>query len=88
MRGTATAAISGGTFQASGKMKGRETTCSGNYNALDTSVTISMPVVCSNGQKGIVIATRDASGMSGSGRVRMSDGTEGDFVFGNAAAAF
>lgn len=88
MRGTATAALSGGSFQASGKLKGRETKCSGNYNAMDTSPTISMPVVCDNGQKGIVIATRDASGMSGSGRIRMTDGTEADFIFGNGAAAF
>lgn len=88
MRGTATAALSGGSFHASGKFKGRETKCSGNYNALDNSVTISMPVICDNGQKGIVIATRDASGMSGSGRVRMTDGSEADFIFGNGAAAF
>lgn len=88
MRGTATAALSGGSFQASGKLKGRETKCSGNYNAMDTSTTISMPVICNNGQKGIVIATRDNSGMSGSGRIRMTDGSEADFIFGNGAAAF
>ncbi len=55
---------------------------------LDTSITISMPVHCSDGRKGIVTSTRDNSGQSGSGRVRMSDGTEADFIFGPAAAAF
>jgi hypothetical protein len=88
MRGTSTASLSGGSFQVAGRFHGRETKCSGSYNALDTSVTISMPVLCDNGQKGIVIATRDASGTSGSGRVRMQDGNDADFMFGRAASAF
>ena len=88
MRGTATAALSGGSFQVSGTLKGIPTTCSGSYNALDTSVTISMPVLCNDGRKGFVIATRQANGIDGSGRVRLEDGTEADFVFGRAAAAF
>ncbi|MEF2073522.1 hypothetical protein [Consotaella aegiceratis] len=88
MRGTATASMSGGSFSVAGNLDGKETTCSGNYNSWDTSLTISMPVLCSDGRKGIVIATRDASGLSGSGRVRLTDGTEGDFIFGQSAASF
>lgn len=88
MRGTATATLSGGSFQATGKLAGKETKCAGNYDSLDNSPTISMPVLCDNGKKGIVIATRDASGMSGSGRVRLTDGTEADFIFGKSAASF
>lgn len=63
-------------------------TCSGSYNALDESVTISMAVLCNDGRKGIVTATRQMDGLNGAGRVRLSDGSEGDFIFGDAAAAF
>ncbi len=88
MRGTSTAAMSGGSFQVAGKLNGKTVKCSGTYDAFDTSVTISMPVRCSDGRKGFVIATRQASGIDGSGRVRLTDGTEADFVFGRAAAEF
>ncbi len=84
LRGTATAALDGGSFNVSnGKVS-----CGGSYNSLDTSPTISMPVLCSDGRRGIVIATRDASGTSGAGTVRMTDGEEGTFMFGRAAAGF
>ena len=59
-------------------------TCAGSYNSL----TISMPVQCNDGRKGIILATRQADGLNGSGRVRLNDGTEADFVFGDAATAF
>ncbi|MCW4114727.1 hypothetical protein NPA31_007095 [Aurantimonas sp. MSK8Z-1] len=88
MRGSSTASLSGGSFSVTGRLRGKETTCSGSYDALSSSPTISMPVLCSDGRKGIVIATRDPSGVSGSGRVRLTDGTEGDFIFGQAAASF
>jgi hypothetical protein len=83
-RGTTTASLSGGSFQATdGKL-----TCSGTYDSLSQSVTINAKVLCSDGRTGLVIATRDRGGQSGSGRIRMTDGTEADFVFGNSAAAF
>jgi hypothetical protein len=88
MRGTATAALSGGSFQVAGKINGKSMTCAGTYDSLNQSVTISMPVHCSDGRKGFVIATREANGIDGSGRVRLNDGTSADFVFGHAAAAF
>ncbi|WP_155983438.1 hypothetical protein [Nitratireductor aquibiodomus] len=88
MRGTATAAASGGSFQASGKFNGKPLTCAGTYDSWNTSITISMPVQCNDGRKGLVIATREANGIDGSGRVRLEDGTEADFVFGKAANAF
>jgi hypothetical protein len=44
--------------------------------------------LCSDGRRGIVIATRDESGTSGAGTVRMDDGEEFTFMFGRAAAAF
>jgi hypothetical protein len=84
LRGTTTAALDGGSFNVSnGKL-----TCGGSYNALNTSPTISIPVLCSDGRRGIVIATRDKSGVSGSGTVRMTDGEEATFMFGPAAAGF
>jgi hypothetical protein len=69
-------------------LKGREVRCSGVYDSWNTSLTISIPVLCSDGRKGFVIATREANGIDGSGRVRLVDGTEADFVFGKAAKAF
>lgn len=86
MRGTATADMKQGSFRVAGKIHGRQTTCEGTYDQWDTSVTISMAVHCADGRKGIVMATRDASGLSGQGRVRLTDGTEADFIFGKAAA--
>lgn len=88
MRGTNTVELSGGSFQVTGLVNGKELTCAGSYNSWNQSVTISMLVQCSDGRKGIVISTREANGVDGSGRVRLNDGFEADFVFGKAAAAF
>ena len=82
MRGTATATLSGGSFRVSDDKK----VCTGSYDSLDTNPTISMVVQCDDGKKGIAIVTRDRSGLSGHGRVRLSDGTEADLIFGDAAA--
>jgi len=80
MRGTNTVGLSEGSFSVTdGKV-----TCSGSYNALNDSRTITIPVLCSDGRRGIVTATRDGP-MSGGGKVRLSDGTEADFIFGEAA---
>lgn len=85
LRGTATAHMNGdGTFEASdGKLR-----CAGTYDALSTSPTISFPVQCSNGLKGLGTAVRETSGLAGSGSIRMSDGTDWRFVFGKAATTF
>jgi hypothetical protein len=84
LRGTATASLASGSFNVTdGKL-----TCGGSYNSLNTSQTISMPVTCSDGRRGIVIATRDDSGLTGAGTVRLSDGEEATFMFGPAAAGF
>ena len=78
-RGTATASLSGGSFQvSSGSLR-----CVGTYDAFDYSTTITMPVQCNDGRAGVVTSTRN--GLQGSGRVRLSNGTIADFVFGNAA---
>lgn len=84
LRGTTTASAAGGSFQVTNGLL----TCAGNYDALNPSVTITMTVLCSDGRKGIVIATREASGMAGHGKVRLNDGSEADFIFGQAAENF
>jgi hypothetical protein len=79
--GTTTASFGGGSFSVSNG----SLTCGGGYNALDTSPTISIPVPCSDGRKGNVIATRDNSGMSAGGHFTLSGGTTGGFMFGAVA---
>jgi hypothetical protein len=81
MRGTTTASLSEGSFSVSNG----QLSCAGTYNALDTSLTISIPVLCNDGRKGIITATREPNGLSGGGRFILTDGTMGDFMFGAAA---
>ncbi len=82
MRGEAVATLSGGTFSVSG---GR-LRCAGDYPVNAASDTITIPVLCNDGRKGIVNATRDRDRQGGGGRFTLSDGTTGDFIFGPAAA--
>lgn len=84
LRGSTTASMSGGTFEAT---NGR-LTCAGTYDAFSQSVTLTAKVTCNDGRTGFVIATREAGLQSGAGRIRLSDGSEADFVFGKAASAF
>lgn len=83
LTGTNTVSLTEGSFSVTdGKL-----TCSGSYDPLQQSQTISMPVLCNDGRKGIVRAVRDTS-TSGSGTIRLNDGYQGDFVFGKAALNF
>ena len=88
MRGVVKIHPYGGSFQISGKLDGRETTCAGSFTAPGGTTTVSMVVTCNDGRKGIAIASVEYGGYDGSGRLRLEDGTEGDFVFGHAAEAF
>jgi len=84
-RGTATASMTtGGSF----KVTNGRINCGGTYDASSVSRTVSFPVVCSDGRKGLGTATRDANGITGSGTIRMNDGSDWTFVFGPAAEAF
>jgi hypothetical protein len=80
-----TAILSGGAFTlSSGTL-----TCNGDYDSLDMSRTISLPIQCSDGRRGIVSATRDTSSSPfGTGTVRLSDGNIGTFTFGPGARGF
>jgi hypothetical protein len=80
LRGENTVSLSEGSFSVmNGKL-----TCSGSYNPLNQSSTITVTLLCSDGRTGIAIATRD-SAVSGGGKVTLSDGEEGTFIFGDAA---
>lgn len=57
--------------------------CAGTYDAYDESQKIRVPVTCSDGKTGIVIATRDASGLSGHAFAEIDDGLRGRFIWGN-----
>lgn len=59
--------------------------CEGSYNAFDRSPTIQVPAKCSDGRTGNLLITRAVDGISGTVIGRLSDGTEGRFVFGNLA---
>ena len=84
MRGTATAKLNGdGQIIVSGPY-GR---CTGNYDSLDTSLTIPISLLCDDGTTALGSATRTASGLSGSGTMRDSKGRDWQFVFGESAAA-
>ena len=83
LTGTNTYSLSEGSFSVAGDTM----TCSGSYNPLAQSRTISIPVVCSDGRKGFVRSIRDTAS-SGSGTFRLNDGYQGDFVFGRAAENF
>lgn len=60
--------------------------CAGEYDASLMLSTIKIPVTCTNGQTGIVIATRDASGVAGTAEARLKNGMSGRFLFGNVSA--
>lgn len=81
MRGQGEASLVGGTFQVSNS----QFNCTGNYNAMDDSPTLAIPLVCSDGRRGMVMATRQRGGRSGGGTFTLSDGATGQFMFGDAA---
>lgn len=57
--------------------------CDGSYDALDSSPTIAVPIRCTDGRTGNLIITRSMDMASGTAIGRLSDGSEGRFVFGN-----
>jgi hypothetical protein len=82
LTGTATTAMTGGSFEASnGKVS-----CSGSFDPSGGSRTVSLATTCSDGRAGVGQAYRDTA-TSGSGKIKMNDGTEASFVFGSAATA-
>jgi hypothetical protein len=90
-----TKAVPGGIMRGSNTVSGLDASfevsdgkfsCAGSYSLGNPSATITIPVLCNDGRKGLVTATRDYGGMSGGGRFTLNDGTTGDFIFGTAAS--
>ena len=82
--GSATAAISGGTFEVTNST----ITCRGTYNALLLTPDVNFSTVCNDGRQGIGTAIRDATGMGGRGTVSLDDGEIAQFIFGPEAGIF
>lgn len=82
-RGSATDTfLHGGSFHATNG----NAVCSGTYDKFADIGTVSFPVVCNNGLRGIGTAYFQ-SPTNGSGFVTMTDGSQWQFIFGQGALA-
>jgi hypothetical protein len=84
LKGSASISPAGGSYQVT---DGR-VTCGGTYNVRDPSPTITFPTTCSDGRTGVVTDTRDQTGQSAMGTIKLSDGTEASFLAGTAATGY
>lgn len=57
--------------------------CSGTYDPQDTNPTIVIQATCNDGRTAQILSTRNTMTGGGTAIGRLSDGTEGRFVFGN-----
>ncbi|PRH87262.1 hypothetical protein C5L14_11550 [Labrys okinawensis] len=62
--------------------------CTGSYALSGVRERIYVPILCSDGRKGTASVHNDPSLMSGTGSFTMSDGSTGEFAFGNDAKKF
>jgi hypothetical protein len=62
-------------------------TCGGNYDAADPVPATSTAFSCVDGRKGTALISRQANSLDGTGRLRLDDGTEVDFLFGSPTLA-
>ncbi|WP_299366856.1 hypothetical protein [uncultured Tateyamaria sp.] len=82
-RGSATDTfLHGGSFHATNGTA----VCSGTYDKFADISSVSFPVVCNNGLRGVGTAVFQ-SASTGSGFVTMSDGSRWQFIFGQGALA-
>lgn len=82
-RGSATNTfLYGGSFQATNG----NAVCTGTYDKFADISTVSFPVVCNTGLRGIGTAFFQSE-TAGSGFVTMSDGSKWQFIFGRGALA-
>ena len=83
-RGSATnTVLEGGSFHATNG----KSVCHGRFNQTIDIKTVSFPVHCNNGLRGIGTANFETAS-SGSGFVTMNDGSRWQFIFGRAALGF
>ena len=81
LRGTATASLTeGGWFQVTNG----SISWSGRYALTSEPKTVTFPVTCTNGLKGLGTANY-TSGTEGGGEVEMQDGSRFKFIFGRNA---
>jgi hypothetical protein len=83
LTGTATATLAGGTFSASDP----RLSCTGQYDSLSMEKAVMVSAQCSDGRSGVGTAIRTSS-RSGHGAIRLNDGAEAKFIFGEEALAF
>ncbi|WP_299139476.1 hypothetical protein [uncultured Tateyamaria sp.] len=82
-RGSATDTfLHGGSFQATNG----SAVCTGTYDKFSDISTVSFPVVCNNGLRGVGTAFFQSPN-AGSGFVTMNDGSRWQFIFGQGALA-
>ncbi|WP_299298448.1 hypothetical protein [uncultured Tateyamaria sp.] len=82
-RGSATDTfLHGGSFQATNG----SAVCTGTYDKFADISTVSFPVVCNNGLRGVGTAFFQSPN-AGSGFVTMTDGSRWQFIFGQGALA-
>ena len=61
--------------------------CHGTYDSLTMDITITAPVKCNDERTGTAIITRKSNLISGTAIVKLSDGSKGQFVFGDLSYA-
>ena len=84
-QGTTTAKMSGvGTFSV---YNTDGLNCHGTYDSLTMDITITAPVKCNDERTGTAIITRKSNLISGTAIVKLSDGSKGQFVFGDLSYA-
>lgn len=62
--------------------------CAGSYGLSSVRSLMYIPIVCSDGRKGTASVRNEPSLMSGTGSFTMSDGSTGEFAFGDATRKF
>lgn len=86
--GNLTGATRTGIYGGPLRLLGSGLSCWGSLSPQDLIWTISTSVLCSNGQRGFIIATRHANVEGAYGTMTMDDGRHAGIVFGEAAQAF
>ncbi|MTI16355.1 hypothetical protein E1162_03765 [Rhodobacteraceae bacterium RKSG542] len=63
------------------------TSCTASYNSMSIATSDTVPVKCSDGRFGQLVATRDTAD-SGKGTIRLNDGYTATYYFGPVANNF
>ena len=72
-----------GPFNSSFSVTSGTKTCRGSYSAFGGSQDALYDVYCNDGRAGWAATIRDQSGNNGIGQLTLTDGTQGDIVFGH-----